>query len=462
MNLLDIASTSGRQYKRVSSVKGGEYHGPCPGCGGTDRFHIWPGQGDCGSWWCRKCGKGGDAIQYLIDFEGMSFPDACKALGRELPEQQEGRTPRVRTPAPDSWRPRETAPPPDPWRTQAEKLVAWAHQRLLESPEQLAWCAARGLDLAAVKKYRLGWNPGEKGKDLYRAREAWGLDTVLKADGTAKKLWLPIGLVIPCYRDQGPGTEDRELHRVRIRRPEGDPRYYLVPGSGTGPMVLGTAARAYVVVESELDAILIHHLAGDIVGAVSQGNSTAKPDGAAHARLGEALAILVALDSDDAGAAAAVWWQRHYPQADRWPVPVGKDPGDAFRAGCDIRQWVAAGLPPALTLPSSRGPERSPPVPVEAPAAPPESVVHIIRAQDGRVVHITDDPAAYARLARDGAIVLDSREVAVVKRSGATPEDAARFLDVKEIFPGARIDDIGPAAPTPEPRKPGTCYWRSK
>lgn len=34
---------------------------------------------------------------------------------------------------------------------------------------------------------------------------------------------------------------------------------------------------------------------------------------------------------------------------------MGKDPGEAFENGLNIRDWVAAGLPPALTLDVNHG-----------------------------------------------------------------------------------------------------------
>ena len=57
------------KVKKVSSAKGGEWHSPCPLCGGVDRFCAFPEQaggeicqkyGLRGTWSCaRGCGKGG-------------------------------------------------------------------------------------------------------------------------------------------------------------------------------------------------------------------------------------------------------------------------------------------------------------------------------------------------------------------------------------------------------------------
>ena len=68
MNILDQLQADAITVKKVSSTKGGEYASPCPWCGGTDRFIIWPGQG---RYFCRMCGKKGDFIQYLIEFDAL-------------------------------------------------------------------------------------------------------------------------------------------------------------------------------------------------------------------------------------------------------------------------------------------------------------------------------------------------------------------------------------------------------
>jgi primase-helicase-like zinc-binding protein len=64
-----------------TSKRGPEYHSPCPFCGGTDRFISWPEQGNTGRYWCRQCGKRGDAIQLLRDRDGCTFVEAKRRLG---------------------------------------------------------------------------------------------------------------------------------------------------------------------------------------------------------------------------------------------------------------------------------------------------------------------------------------------------------------------------------------------
>jgi len=62
------------------------------------------------------------------------------------------------------------------------------------------------------------------------------------------------------------------------------------------------------------------------------------------------LRILVALDYDNAGQKAWKWWSHNFKNAKLWPVPDGKDPGEAFEKGINIKEWVKAGLPPAATM----------------------------------------------------------------------------------------------------------------
>ena len=62
-----VESRFNLQLKRVGRT---EWAGPCPWCGGTDRFHVW----DRGNYWCRPgpghCGKSG----WLDEMDGTNPP----------------------------------------------------------------------------------------------------------------------------------------------------------------------------------------------------------------------------------------------------------------------------------------------------------------------------------------------------------------------------------------------------
>lgn len=354
MNVLDLYRQTGCEIKRVASTKGGEYAGPCPGCDGRDRFRVWPQEnGGEGSYWCRQCGKGGDGIQFLRDFRGMSYQDACKELDQPIREMERYTAPRPFNKRSKDFKPADITRTEglnvSLWQKKAGVFVSWTHDQLLKNTEQMVWLADRGIDEDTVNKFRLGWNPGENGKTaIFRPRESWGLPTVLKY-GKKKKLWIPRGLVIPNLN-----TDNDWVIRIRIRRPGGDlregrVRYYIVPGSHMAPMITGQVTQAFIIVESELDAIMLNRWAGDLSGAVALGSVSTRPDKIIDVLLKNSATVLIALDFDAAGKKEAWdWWKNHYQQAKRWPVPEGKDPGEAYQVGVDIRTWVSAGLPPAF------------------------------------------------------------------------------------------------------------------
>ncbi|MBU1039722.1 MAG: DNA primase [Proteobacteria bacterium] len=405
MNLLDLLRSRGLTPVHVSAAKGGEWACPCPLCGGKDRFHCFPEQeggplcqeaGALGTFWCRKCGAAGDLLEFLTTVESMSFGDACQELKVPRKARPLGLPKPPKSAVPPAFVPQVWPLPSDVWRARAARLADKCHERLVSGPNKaLDWLAARGLDLDAVRRYRLGYlieEPNKAGNStgIFRARSAWGLPpketkTASGAIVIKKQLWIPRGIVIPDY---GPGgyAEGALPLRIRIRRPNKDvagtdfPKYHVIPGSCMAPLLLGAESRAFVVVEAELDAMLCHHRAGDKVGALAVLTNRGKPDVAAHAALSRALTTLVALDYDPAGADGLPWWQDNCPTARRWPTPVGKDPGDMFKAGEDPRVWILAGLPPVLrqdrpAAPAQQGPAISPasaPATITAPAPAPQ------------------------------------------------------------------------------------------
>ena len=60
--------------------------GPCPKCGGTDRFSI-NTKKQC--WNCRNCDVGGDVIALVQHLDGVDFVGACTILAAEPPPKNE-------------------------------------------------------------------------------------------------------------------------------------------------------------------------------------------------------------------------------------------------------------------------------------------------------------------------------------------------------------------------------------
>jgi hypothetical protein len=188
----------------------------------------------------------------------------------------------------------------------------------------------KGLSEASIRKAMLGLNLA----DIRAPRQAWGLPD------NEKKVWLPAGLVIPLLVDGA-------VHRLRIRRTESTgPRYVVVPGSSSAPMVLGYDKAAVVVVESELDVLLLEQAAGDLCAVAALGNAQAKPNVTTHELLQNTPLILVALDADDAGAKASwqFWSQSYGAKVKRWLSILGKDASEARQRGLNIRNWIIAGM----------------------------------------------------------------------------------------------------------------------
>jgi len=319
--------------RKAATTHGGEWAGACPWCGGKDRFRVWPEQ-DGGRYWCRGCDQHGDAVQWLRERRGLSFGEACKVLGRDPGPRKAG--PR---PAPAAWEPKEAKSPADAWQEKARGFLDMAVVCLWSErgANMRAWLHnEKGLSDATIKAAVLGFNP----VDINEPRGTWGLDPLLKDNGAERRQWIPAGLVIPLIVGGA-------VHRLRIRRddPGDGPRYVIVSGSSSAPMAWNLERAAAVIVESELDGLLLNQEAGDLAGVVSMGSAQVKPDRITHEALKRTARVLVALDTDDAGAKAA-WgfWSDTYTKARRWPCVGGKDASDARAAGLDVRAWLIAGL----------------------------------------------------------------------------------------------------------------------
>lgn len=90
-DLIDLIRGDTRLAPKVQSRPLGEHSGPCPFCGGVDRFVIWPTGREDGTppmWMCRRCTpEGGTVIDYVMRRERLTFAEAVGWLtsGRVVP-----------------------------------------------------------------------------------------------------------------------------------------------------------------------------------------------------------------------------------------------------------------------------------------------------------------------------------------------------------------------------------------
>jgi hypothetical protein len=145
-----------------------------------------------------------------------------------------------------------------------------------------------------------------------------------------------------------------------------------------------------VVVESEFDAILLNQEAGHLAGIIALGSAQTRPDKSATELLRAADLILVSLDSDDhrcdgknPGAKEAWgWWLKHFEQARRLPPIDGKDPGEMWKAGVDLSEWIRIGIEKYSGQNGKSLDNRAPiQVPISQPLDTQPSVTHSLDTQ---------------------------------------------------------------------------------
>jgi DNA primase len=355
VDALDLLSLIGRDTpvpgRPSAATNGGEYKARCPlpGCRSqADALCIWPRHpGGRPRWWCRACGRGGDAVAWQVEMGRLSRREAWDLRhGRPLspplpPAAPAGPAPPVAACNPGPAPPvaagpallDDCLPPVAAWQAAGRAFVARAQEALWApgGERALAWLRGRGLHEATVRAAGLGYN----GRDERQPRPAWGL-----AEGSP--VWLPRGIVIP-WEAAG------HLWRINVRRPAGEPKYCGPAGFCSGLYNAAALApgRPAVLLEGELDALTVAQVAGDLAAPVALGST----EGARRRRWIDALArcslVLVALDADEdphKGDRAAAWWVSTLPNARRWR-PWWADANQMHQDGADLRLWLAAGLP---------------------------------------------------------------------------------------------------------------------
>lgn len=304
---VDLLALIGRDVPLHKESRG-EWAGSCPFCReGRDRFNVWP-EGERPNWWCRRCGRKGDAISYVMERDRIGFRQAV-ALLEGLP------------PMP-TYRPDPPKPLMDEQRAAFLEVAFRCHEQITGQERPLAWLANRGIGARSIETFMLGYNPGRPG------------------DSTAiAGCRVPCGLVIPLIGVDG------QIHGISVRRaarpaawPAGkDWRYQQVAGSRVPLYGLPEERDTVLLVEGLLDAVLAEQLAGYELDVAALGTAKGSIDAAWYGYLLAHRRWLICMDSDDAGRRARDGWLASSERAVAWEVPHGKDLTEWWQAaGTDV------------------------------------------------------------------------------------------------------------------------------
>jgi hypothetical protein len=236
---------------RIANTRGGEYAGPCPFCGGTDRFHVVPA---AGKWYCRQCTpRGGDAIDYVQRREQIAFQAAVEFLTGSTawaPRVQMRMRPNARPITVPHW-------PQQAWQQAAQALVEEAEACLADDvagAAARAYLTGRGFVAETWQAWRLGfhlaWHPVRRAA-LPAITLPW-----FGADGTLQAVQ---------YRFFGPGIARHD----RFGQLAGGQRSLFGLHRLSGRATL-------IVTEGELNAISCWQVAGtwaDVLSIGSQENA---------------------------------------------------------------------------------------------------------------------------------------------------------------------------------------------
>lgn len=288
-------------YVKLTKRSGQNLFGLCPfHSEKTPSFSVSPGKQ---IYHCFGCGKGGSVINFIMEIENLSFPEAVEFLARragmKMPEQEQ-----------------------DPGRPRREKLYAlnrdaamFFHEQLFlaEAESARAYVAGRGIEPKSVKSFGLGYAP-----------DSWdSLARALREKGYTERELIEAALV---RRGKKGGVYD--TFRDRLMFPVidvrgnvigfsgravggGEPKYMNSPetpvfSKSHNLFALNLAKKSksgyIILVEGNIDVVSLHQAGFD--SAVASLGTSLTPE---QARLISRYTneVVIAYDADEAGKKAA-------------------------------------------------------------------------------------------------------------------------------------------------------------
>ena len=159
---------------------------------------------------------------------------------------------------------------------------------------------------------------------------------------------MPPGWVIPC---EAGGT----LQYIKVRRPQGEPKYLCIAGSKKAGAIYGLdlvgGAWDLIIAEGEISALTLRQELAGVAAVVSVGDAGGKPTAAALATMATVPRWWAIFDQDKAGTSGADYWGGLSARVRRLSWPWGDrgdkyDVNDALQAGEDLAAWAIPQLGP--------------------------------------------------------------------------------------------------------------------
>lgn len=333
--------------------RGSNWVGLCPFH--NDRspsFYVSRAKGICK---CFSCGQGGSAVNFIMEHEQLSYPEALRYLANkyhiEIVEEEQT----------DEQRQEQTER--EGMLMLNEWACRWMEQQLWETPDGqdigMTYFKERGFNDATIRKFRLGYSPRERSA-LYRAATAEGFNREMlfklglcKDDGNGGgydffrgRVMFPIFNVAGKVIAFGGRTLNKEDHAKYFNSPDS-----LIYSKSESTMYgLFQAKRAIArldkcfIVEGYADVITMHQAGFENVIASS---GTALTDGHIHLLHRFTQNVTELFDGDQAGIRAALKGIDKLLSAGLnikvLLLPDGEDPDSYCRAhsNTEVEQYIA-------------------------------------------------------------------------------------------------------------------------
>ncbi len=190
---LDVVEVLGEYLKLTKA--GRNFKALCPFHGEkTPSFIVSP---ERQIWHCFGCGQGGDIFKFVMLMEGIEFPDALRILARRAGVVLKKQDPQIQSQKKKLYEANELAT--KFFETQLHKTSA--------GKRALDYLLKRGLNLATIKQWRLGW-----------AHDSWrALYEFLKSRGFKDQEIMSAGLLVEKEESQKNARASRYYDRFRSR-----------------------------------------------------------------------------------------------------------------------------------------------------------------------------------------------------------------------------------------------------